>query len=144
MSYENVLYVLHPVFHFCSFLLLNTVQNIFFKKCKFLITCTWIVQNRAFLQLFLQQCRCCRNKASLLAFHLAQMKSALLRFSVDLCTEAQLLRVCVWFMCCSSQEACYRSEIKEPSGMASQFCCRSSTRAVTPTVTSHTPTIFLR
>lgn len=51
---------------------------------------------------------------------------------------------CCLFMCCSSQEACFRREINVPSGMASLLCCRSSMRAATPTVTSPMPTPFLR
>lgn len=51
---------------------------------------------------------------------------------------------CCLFMCCSSQEACFRREINVPSGMASLLCCRSSMRAAIPTVTSPMPTPFLR
>lgn len=51
---------------------------------------------------------------------------------------------CCLFMCCSSQEVCFRREINVPSGMASLLCCRSSMRAAIPTVTSPMPTPFLR
>lgn len=47
-------------------------------------------------------------------------------------------------MCHSSQEACSRREINEPSGMASLLCCRSFMKAAIPTVTSPMLTTFLR